>query len=125
MNETVRGQVEGHPCFLVSADGAGLPHLAVAEVEQAGPDTLRLGGWFCPQTLSNLAANSRVAVAVRLGREGYQFAGVVEETQVEALADGLAPGDETVPHVKYRLRVRVGRTMLLTERPHSDVPLPP
>jgi hypothetical protein len=124
MNETVWDRVQGHSCFLVSADAGGSPHLAVAEVEGAGSATLDVGGWFCPQTLTNLSSNANVAVAVRLGEEGYQFAGRVEETVVEAAADGFYAEDEPVPNVKYRLRVRVARVMHLTERPHSDAPLP-
>lgn len=123
MTEAVREHVVGKTCYVASADAEGAPHLAVGEVEEAEGDVIKVGGWFCPQTLSNVERNPQVALSVGLGLDGYQFLGRVEEKAVEAVMDGFFPGDEDIPKAKFRLVVRVRKSMSMTERPHSDIAL--
>lgn len=123
MNEAVKEQVVGKGCYVASADAKGTPHLAVGEVEEAEGELITVGGWFCPQTLANVEHNPQIALSVGLGPNGYQFLGRVEEKAVEAVMDGFFPGDEDIPKAKFRLVVRVTKTMPMTERPHSDIAL--
>ena len=120
MTQRTLDQIRGKPCFLVSADERGYPHLAAATVERAEEDLVTVTGWFCPQTLSNLESNSRVTVAITRSSEGVQLAGQVEERAVEAVMDGFYPTEREVPQAKFRLAVRVRKAMRLTDRPHSD-----
>lgn len=111
----------GREALITSADVTGVPHLALGRLDQAGPEVLEVSGWFCPQTLSNLDRNPSVTVAVREGHEGYQIQGRVEKKGVEAIMDGYQRDEEPdIPRTRYRLSIRVLKTMELGDRPHSD-----
>ncbi len=117
-------ELEGKTAYLATADGAGLPHLAVGQVEGQTEDGVLFRGWLCPRTLANLHANRGVALAVGLGPGGLQFVGTVVEEAVDAVLDGYGAPSEDVPQVRYRLVIRPVETLLMTDRAHTDRPLP-
>lgn len=121
---TARSQdLEGKTAYLATADAAGVPHLAVGEIVEAGAETLLFRGWLCPRTLANLEDNRAVSLAVGLGADGLQFVGTVEEKTVDAVLDGYGEADKDVPQVRYRLAVKPSQTLAMTDRAHTDRPL--
>ncbi|MBI5442782.1 MAG: pyridoxamine 5'-phosphate oxidase family protein [Deltaproteobacteria bacterium] len=120
MASSVADHIVGKRCLLASADRLGFPHLAAASVEAAEKLRVAVTGWFCPQTLANLEDNPRVCVVVAKAAEGYQLVGQVEERTVLAILDGYCPAEIDVPQTKFRLTIRVEKTMRLTDRAHSD-----
>lgn len=122
MKETVRIDIQGRPCYVASADAKGIPHLSVGEIETAEENRIDISGWYCPQTLSNLASNSSVSITVGVGENGYQFIGKVKDIAVDAIMNGFVAGEEKlrIPQVRYRLSVDIEKIMDMTERAHSD-----
>jgi len=114
--------------FVASADGTGVPHLAVGrEPNIPDPDHLAFEAWFCRTTLKNVTENPRVAVAVVMpdSGSGYQFIGTVEQVAATALLDGQAGEDiepPGMPQVQSRLLVRVSLVMEISEGAHTDRP---
>mgnify|MGYP005845678607 CR=1 FL=1 len=115
--------LEGKIAYLATADAAGVPHLAVGEIVEAGGETLLFRGWLCPRTLANLEDNPAVSLAVGLGPEGLQFVGTLEDKTVDAVLDGYGAADRDVPQVRYRLAVKPVQTLVMTDRAHTDRPL--
>lgn len=114
--------LEGKPAYLATADPAGVPHLAVGEIVEAGTETLLFRGWLCPRTLANLEDNQAVSLAVGLGPAGLQFVGTVVEKTIDAVLDGYQEAED-VPQVRYRLAVKPAETLSMTDRAHTDRPL--
>jgi hypothetical protein len=124
MTRPLPASLEGKTAYLATADETGIPHLAVGEVEGQTGEGVLFRGWLCPRTLANLDANRSVALAVGLGPGGLQLVGTVVEETVDAVLDGYGAGSEDVPPVRYRLVVRPTETLLMTDRAHTDRPLP-
>ncbi|MDW7710573.1 MAG: pyridoxamine 5'-phosphate oxidase family protein [Deferrisomatales bacterium] len=124
MTRSLPASLEGKTAYLATADEGGVPHLAVGEVEGQASGGVLFRGWLCPRTLANLDANRRVALAVGLGPDGVQLVGTVEEKSVDAVLDGYGLASEDVPQVRYRLVVRPAEALRMTDRAHTDRPLP-
>ena len=129
ISETIKMFVESFDAaFVASADGTGVPHLAVGrDPKIPDPDHLAFEAWFCRTTLKNVTENRRVAVAVVMpdSGAGYQFIGTVEEVATTALLDGHAEEDiepPGMPQVQSRLLVRVDLVMEFSEGAHTDRP---
>jgi hypothetical protein len=120
----------GH-AFLVTADAAGAPHVAVADRLGLGPaNELAVAEWCCPTTLKNLEQNPRVAVIVWDPEydEGYQVAGRVVRSEEVALQDGEAPeleSGEDFPQTKRQLHVAVEQVLTFVKGRHRDRPSHP
>ena len=113
--------------LVATADGNGLPHLAVAgEISQLSDDRLTISAWFCPGTLKNLEQNRLISLVIWDPSidAGYQLLGKAEEMQMEAMMNGYTTELEKkgpIPQVKWKLCVRVEKTINFTRRPHSDI----
>jgi hypothetical protein len=112
--------------IVATADGEGLPHVAVAgQIAQVSEERLAVSAWFCPGTLKNLEQNRLVSLVIwdPGTDEGYQLLGEVEKMEEEAIMNGYSPELEKkgpIPQVKWKLTVRVERTLDFTHAPHSD-----
>jgi predicted pyridoxine 5'-phosphate oxidase superfamily flavin-nucleotide-binding protein len=113
--------------FVATADGTGSPHLAVAgEIAQLSDEVLTVSAWFCPGTIENLEQNRRVSIVIWSPSvdAGYQLVGEAEEMQMESMMNGYTPEVEKkgpIPQVKWKLRMRVEKTIHFTRAPHSDI----
>ena len=114
----------GH-VLVATADGAGLPHLAVAAGLRLGPGRAVVTDWFCPGTVSSLQENRCVTLTIWDARrdEGYQLVGQVVEILDRAVMDGYDPSlDQAapMPQVQRELVVRVDHVLSFSLKAHSD-----
>ncbi|MFB3890554.1 MAG: pyridoxamine 5'-phosphate oxidase family protein [Phycisphaerae bacterium] len=112
----------GH-VLIATAGPDGSPHLATARrFEAAGDGLVAVREWFCPGTVENLQANSRISIVAwdPASDEGYQVLGRVEHVDDCAIMDGYAPGAPSVPQVQKRLIIRPRRVLAFSQAPHSD-----
>jgi len=131
MSETTLSQVAelagrvGH-ALVVSADAAGLPHVAVAdEVAFLSGSQVGVSAWYCPGTLDNLQANPRLSLVAWDGTtdEGHQLLGEVRQVEDVAVMDGYEPNAtraDPVPQMRRRFVVEVTKVLRFTRAPHSD-----
>ncbi len=116
--------------FVASTDADGQPHLAAGRGLRV-PDSTHLvfEAWLCRKTLSNVAGNPRVALAIidHSSGHGYQFSGVVEKTSAVAILNGYAPRMEEpgLPQVRSRMVVRIEEVLEFSPGAHTDHPLTP
>ena len=112
--------------LVATADAKGWPHVAAAGRLALGTNGhVSVSEWFCPRTMANLRANSRLTLVVwdAAVDNGYQLLGELEETKDVSMLDGYSPGREgkvTIPQVERRLLVHIDRIMEFKRAPHSD-----
>lgn len=110
----------GERVYVGSASRMGIPHITICKLEDIKEDLVVLSGWLCPRTLSNISENPEVSIVSMERGEGYQFTGMVEEKEIDAVMDGYIPGEEEIPQARYRLFVSISGVMKMVERAHSD-----
>ncbi len=126
ITDKIKEFVEGIDlAYVASSDLEGHPHLAaVRGLIAADSRHIVFSGWFCQKTISNVAGNPRIAIAVMDSStgEGYQFIGMVEKTMDIGILDGYDPGVESpaTPQVLYQLAIRVDEIMEFTHGVHTD-----
>lgn len=113
--------------LVATADEAGLPHVAAAcEIADVGDGMVSAAEWFCPGTIENVKHNRNVSLVVwdKSSDKGYQLFGTVQQVEDIAVMDGYAPELETgtpMPQIERKLIVKVGKVVLFSHAPHSDV----
>lgn len=128
--ETLKAAAElamkvGH-VFVATADAKGWPHVAAAGRLALGANGhVSVSEWFCPRTMENLRANSRLTIVVwdAAADNGYQLLGELEETKDVSMLDGFAREVEkkaAIPQVERRLLVHIDRVMEFKRAPHTD-----
>jgi predicted pyridoxine 5'-phosphate oxidase superfamily flavin-nucleotide-binding protein len=111
--------------YVASSDLEGHPHLAaVRGLAAVDSSHIVFSEWFCPKTISNVAGNPQIAIALMdpdTGK-GYQFVGIVERTMDIGILDGHDPsvGSPETPQVLYQLAIRVDGIMEFTHGVHTD-----
>ncbi len=108
--------------FVATADGNGWPHLAAAGGLAVDPEGhIILEEWFCPGTIANLRANSRLAVVVwDSGPDtGFQITGELENIKETSIL-GCDTGKSGVPQIQRQLIVHVDRVLDFRRAPHTD-----
>ncbi len=109
--------------LVATADEAGRPHVAAAgSIIAEGHERIAVREWFCPGTVEDLQANSRISIVAwdAASDEGYQVLGQVERVDDSATMDGYIPGAPPVPQVQKRLIIRPQRVLAFSQAPHSD-----
>ncbi len=115
-----------HRTFVATSSADGMPHVAVASsLSLSDQNVVVVRDWFCPGTVANASGGHGIALVVwdpELDK-GYQLLGAVEEVQELAMMNGYSPKEEqtSMPQVQRALHVRVGRILVFTQAPHTDV----
>ncbi|MBI2831100.1 MAG: pyridoxamine 5'-phosphate oxidase family protein [Chloroflexi bacterium] len=114
--------------LIATANARGQPHVAAAGRISLTPEKhLAVSEWFCPGTLANLQANSRVAIIIWDIKTdtGYQILGEMEEVKDMAVLDGYVPAERksAIPQVERQLLLHVDKIIDFKRAPHNDVQL--
>lgn len=116
----------GH-VFVATADGEGLPHLALGyDMKIPSDNHLSVTSWYCPVTLSNIRKNENIAFVVwdEASGSGYQLSGSMKYVEDLAMLDGFSAEKEEIcrlPQTERRLIAKITRTLALSRTAHSDV----
>jgi len=113
--------------LLATADGEGLPHVAVSrKITLEADGGIGISEWFCPGTLANLQINPRVSIVVwdRQKDSGYQILGISERIEDLSMMDGFSPDLEKgapLPQVERKIYVHVDKVIHFSHAPHTDM----
>jgi len=127
--ETLRRAVEmakKGSIFMVTADAAGMPHLAAAgTLNQTDESHVEVTDWFCPGSVANMRENQGVSIVVyEPGKDfGYQLVGKALNVEELGVLDGYSPemeGREPLPQVLWRVKIEVDKIMAFKRAPHTD-----
>jgi hypothetical protein len=131
ISERIKQFLEGNGgAFVASTDGLGQPHLAAGhKLRFSGDEHILFEAWFCQKTLTNVAANPKVALLCidPACGAGYQIVGEVVDSAETAILNGYAPPLEErgFPQVQSQLRIRISAVMEFSSIAHSDRSLIP
>lgn len=127
ISTSIRRLLETVPyVFVATSNPSGQPHIAISElVVVSGDSLLTFENLFCPTTLQNISANSRVAVvAFESGNgTGYQLVCSIVRNNGTMLPGGSAHSDQGSHPVLTRFTVKVHQIMEFSGGIHSDIPI--